>query len=112
MRIAKLATTVTGVLLTLGAGIGTAAATGTHADTVSPAVSRVSVPCTLPQGASANYSWAGGIETTTIYYNNHCQSSIFVSVHITGRGVDCWNTPKGKGKEVFPQGVNKITEGC
>ncbi|AYC40544.1 hypothetical protein AQI84_34020 [Streptomyces griseorubiginosus] len=103
----------TGFLLALGTGVSSATVqtdSANHPDVVSPKTS-YSFACTLPQGNYANYSFSDGLTSTTIYYNNHCNSGIYVRVH-TGSGSQCWLTPAGKGSSVFVAGVISITEGC
>ncbi|NEB05042.1 hypothetical protein [Streptomyces sp. SID13726] len=102
----------TGFLIALGTGVSSAATQtdATHPDVVSPRAS-YSFACTLPQGNYANYSFSDGITSTTIYYNNHCSSGIYVRVHVAA-GSQCWLTPAGKGSSVFDAGVTSITEGC
>jgi hypothetical protein len=106
----RILTTValTSFLLALGTGVSGAATT--QEKVVSPRAS-YSFACTLPQGNYANYSFSDGITSTKIYYNNHCQTGIYVRVH-TGSGSSCWLTPVGKGSSVFVAGVISITEGC
>lgn len=104
---------VTSFLLALGTGVsGAATQTGSAAqgEVVSPKAS-YSFACTLPQGSYANYSFSDGITSTTIYYNNHCSSGIYVRVHVAA-GSSCWLTPTGKSSAVFDAGVTGITEGC
>lgn len=101
-------------MLALGTGVsGAATPTGsvTHKEVVSPLVVRYSFACTLPQGNYANYSYGDGITSTTIYYNNHCASGIYVRVHV-GSSSSCWLTPTGKSSAIFNAGVTGITEGC
>ena len=103
----------TGLLLALGTGVSgaaTPASSAVHKEVVNPAAN-ISLACTLPQGNLANYSYSNGIATTTIYYNNHCSSAIYVTVHDTG-GNDCWLTPTGKSSKIYKPAVTGITEGC
>lgn len=111
MRRIVMTVAVTSFLLALGTGVsGAATQTGSAEKVVSPKAS-YSFACTLPQGSYANYSFSDGITSTTIYYNNHCSSGIYVRVHVAS-GSSCWLTPTGKSSAVFDAGVTSITEGC
>jgi hypothetical protein len=104
---------VTGFLLALGTGVSGAAtptSSAIHEDVVSPRAS-VSLACSLPQGNYANFDWSNGITSTTIYFNNHCQTAIYVTVHDTN-GNDCWLVPVEKSSKVYEPDVTGITEGC
>lgn len=79
-------------------------------------VHRVSFTCSKPAGQKANYSWSDGIETTTVYYNNHCSQALKVTLHRTGTPfgniLTCWSTPTKKGSIKFIYGLSAITKGC
>jgi hypothetical protein len=79
------------------------------------------IKCTAPAGEQANYSWADGITTVTIYFNNHCSGK--VSAGIVTKDTDdresiyCLTTNGGtKGKKKFDIGVDEhvdhIKKGC
>jgi hypothetical protein len=64
--------------VTAGAvGLGLMAAMAPAADA---ATHRASIACTSPSGAKANYSWGDGVTTVTVYFNNHCSSSVSAGV--------------------------------
>jgi hypothetical protein len=70
-----------------------------------------------PPSTQANYSWADGTATTTVYYNNHCSHKVDVTLHFittTGSIVNkCWHTPAGKNHKVWNyRDLNDITKGC
>ncbi|WP_255945536.1 hypothetical protein [Streptomyces odontomachi] len=108
----RIATTaaVTGLLLALGTG-ASEAATPTLSSASPTLMNTASFPCTVPQGSSVNYSWTEGITSTTVYYNNHCSSGIYVTMHFNFSS-ECWLTPVGKGSSIWKPDFSRITEGC
>ncbi|MFJ3762875.1 hypothetical protein [Streptomyces sp. NPDC090080] len=104
---------MTGLLLAFGTGVSGAATPTTsaiHKEVVSPDAG-ISIACSLPQGNYANFDYSNGITSTTIFYNNHCSSAIYVTVHDTG-GNDCWLVPAGKSSKIYKPDVTGITAGC
>jgi hypothetical protein len=63
----------------------------------------------------ANYFWDAGIQTTSVYYNNHCSHEVKVTLTFVsnpGSRTECWSTPRGKGEQEFTMGLTDITKGC
>ena len=85
-------------------------------------VKRASIACTSPKDANANYSWANGINTVTVYFNNHCSHKVSAGIVVEdvqdGRlDIYCMVTNGGtKGKKKFDIGVQnkvkRIQKGC
>jgi hypothetical protein len=76
---------------------------------------RERISCPSPAGNHANYSWGAGIQTTRVYYNNHCSKPMKVTLTFVsnpGSRKECWTTPRGKGDELFTMGLTSIKKGC
>ncbi|MFE6449633.1 MULTISPECIES: hypothetical protein [Nocardiopsis] len=68
--------------LLLSAGIVLSSAPAASAE-VEAQVTRTSVSCSTPSGNKVNFSWDnGGVVTTTLYYNNHCNHDQEVTVNL------------------------------
>lgn len=102
----------------LGLGLmAVAAPTASAAD-----VKRASIACSSPKGANANYSWANGITSVTIYFNNHCSGKVAAGIVVADvqdgrKDIYCMVTNGGtQGKKKFDIGaqnkVDRIQEGC
>lgn len=72
------------VLAVVGAGLalGGVAAPAASADDVT----RKSASCDSPSGKKINVSWGSGSQTTTVYYNNHCNEPRALSFAFNGFG--------------------------
>ncbi|KOV34682.1 hypothetical protein AB0420_07450 [Streptomyces caelestis] len=86
-------------------------ASAAEAGEIGTLVIRKSFACSSPKGENINFSWTEGIQSTTIYYNNHCSTSVKVTI-AKGSGETCWTVPKGKDKEVFGAGTTVVRKGC
>lgn len=79
------------VLGMVGAGLalGMVAAPAASADTES--VTRKSASCASPSGNKINVSWGSGSQTTTVYYNNHCNQPRALNFAFNGiGGITIW----------------------
>ncbi|HTI26873.1 MAG TPA: hypothetical protein VL652_38165 [Kutzneria sp.] len=102
----------------IGLGLMAAAAPTASATDVKHA----SISCTTPKDANANYSWANGINSVTVYFNNHCSHKVSAGIVVEdvqdGRlDIYCMVTNGGtKGKHKFDIGaqnkVKRIQKGC
>jgi hypothetical protein len=107
---------------TAGMGILIAAAGALMLGATTPAgaddePTRKKIDCSSRPGndAKANYSWGKGIQTTRVYYNNHCSKRMTVTLtFISNPGTrrECWRTPRGKGDKLFTAGLTGIRKGC
>ena len=80
------------------------------------------IKCDAPKDATSNYSWADGVTTVTVYFNNHCSHKVSAGIVVAdvqdGReDVYCMVTNGGtKGKHKFDIGaqnkVKRIQQGC
>ncbi|MGL3106663.1 hypothetical protein [Bradyrhizobium sp. BR 1432] len=73
--------------------------------------------CSEQSAKRANYTWADGSATTTVYYNNHCGRRVNVTLNfitVIGKVVSkCWRTPAGKSHKVWGYSdLNDIAGGC
>ena len=101
----------------IGLGLMAAAAPAAQADSGAG-----HIKCTAPAGEQANYSWADGITTVTVYFNNHCSHKVSAGIVVEdvqdGRlDIYCMVTNGGtKGKHKFDIGaqnkVKRIQKGC
>lgn len=106
----------------LGIGLAGAVAPSASAATLdAQAVHRASISCDKPSGAKANYSWAGGITTVTVYFNNHCSHRVAAGIVLEDEdgalSVQCMETNGGtKGNKKFHIGVDhhvaRVQKGC
>jgi hypothetical protein len=86
------------------------------------ATHKASISCPSPKDAKANYSWADGVTSVTVYFNNHCSGKVSAGVVVEdvqdGRlDIYCLATNGGaKGKKKFDIGVQnkvkRIQDGC
>jgi lipopolysaccharide export LptBFGC system permease protein LptF len=102
----------------LGLGLLAVAAPAAEATTKHTA----HIDCSSPKDARSNYSWADGINTVTVYFNNHCSGKVSAGIVVKdvqdGRlDIYCMVTNGGtKGKKKFDIGaqntVYRIQNGC
>ncbi|MET7297281.1 hypothetical protein ABZS79_35245 [Streptomyces griseoloalbus] len=104
-------TAIIGALAALAIPFSASAASATTASPDAAEAFRYSFSCSSPEGAEANYSFADGITSTTLYYNNHCSAAFKVTLHF-GAFEDCFSTPRGKSSAVFREGLISISKGC
>jgi hypothetical protein len=64
-----------GTGLALGGLAAPAASADTFGDVSVQAVHRESAKCASPSGQKINISWGDGSQSTTVYYNNHCNQA-------------------------------------
>lgn len=104
----------------VGVAAPTAVASTASATTVSPQHT-ASIKCDSPKGAKANFSWEDGIDTVTVYYNNHCSHRVDAQLaFISGDGFatfKCLHVGAGvKGHTRYDTDsnwvLNKINKGC
>lgn len=77
-------------------------------------IKRTSLSCSSPEGNYANYSWADGWISTTVYFNNHCSQAVDAELHFTGTEAQCMTTNGGTlGRDRYWEtGLVAITKGC
>jgi hypothetical protein len=71
------------VLALVGAGL---ALGGVVAPAASADVTRKSASCDSPSGKKINVSWGSGSQTTTVYFNNHCNENRALTFAFNGFG--------------------------
>ncbi|MDT0332101.1 hypothetical protein [Nocardiopsis lambiniae] len=102
------------LLLSAGIVLGSAPAAGAE---VEAQVNRKSVSCSSPSGNKVNFSWDnGGLVTTTLYYNNHCNHDQRVTVNLKNAAFDrvCLVTKKKTKTNIRynATSISSVTKGC
>jgi hypothetical protein len=101
-------------------GLGLMAVAAPAADATTKHTAHIN--CTSPKGAQSNYSWADGITSVTVYFNNHCSGKVSAGIVVADvqdgrKDIYCMVTNGGtKGNKKFDIGaqnkVDRIQEGC
>ncbi len=106
--------TASALLLSAGIVLGLAPAASAE---IESQVNRTSVSCSNPSGNRVNFSWDnGGVVTTTLYFNNHCNHDQEVTVNLRNAPFDrvCLVTPEDTKSSVRynATSISSVTKGC
>jgi hypothetical protein len=109
---------IVGAGLALGGVVAPAASADTPGEPSVQSVTRKSAKCDSPSSKKINVSYGSGAQTTTVYFNNHCDENRALSFAFNGfGGTTIWQCivapakTKSKKKIDFPNPKGLIING-